>query len=286
MNISQFKLQLITQILRLIPMELPGKSRLARFLINSSLDTKDIYLNGRDNSRYLVPSLREPVAFYLLIDGIYEPKSIGLIANNLSPKTVFLDIGANIGLFSITIAKLLSQESQVIALEASPKIFRYLQENIKKNNLQNVKIFELAITDTDNSTTTFYEPPAEHFGMGSIAPQFHNHPILVQTKTIDTLLEELQIESVNIIKVDVEGYESMVFKGGQRLLNSANPPLILFEFCDWAESRVPGANVGDAQRVLYDYGYKIWRLEDFISKKQPLNSVVTQGFDMLVAVKK
>ncbi|MBF2004231.1 MAG: FkbM family methyltransferase [Chlorogloeopsis fritschii C42_A2020_084] len=253
--------------------------------MGSSLDLRDVYLNADDGSKYLVPSLREPVGFYLLIDGVYESKSINFIADNLPQNSIFLDIGANIGLFSIKIAKFLGQESQVIAVEASPKIFTYLQHNIKNNYLPNIKALELAITDIDNSTINFYEPPVDHFGMGSIAPQFHNNPVLVNTKTIDTLIKELQIDTVNIIKVDVEGYEYMVFKGGQRLFNSAHPPLILFEFCDWAESRVPGVNVGDSQRILLEYGYKIWRLEDFLSRKQPLNSIITKGFDMLVAVK-
>ena len=62
-------------------------------------------------------------------------------------------------------------------------------------------------------------------------------------------------------------------------------PLILFEFCDWAEARVPGGEVGDAQRLLLEWGYRIWRLSDFMCGRPSLNNILTGGFEALLAVK-
>jgi len=205
MNSSQLKLKVLTPLFRSLPIGLKGKSRLARYLFNAALKHHDISIVARDGARYLVPSLTEPIGFYLLIDGIYEKSAIDFIIKILPPRGTFLDIGANIGVFAVTVAKSFKNPACVVAIEASPKVATYLHKNIKANDLKNVKIFELAATDTDNSTVEFYEPPNDHFGMGSIAPQFHNSPIRVMTKTIDTLLNELTVPQVDVIKVDVEG---------------------------------------------------------------------------------
>jgi FkbM family methyltransferase len=285
MNYStKIKLELIAPIFRFLP-KFRGKYRLARFILGKSLETKNISLSTYDGCQYIIPSLQEPVGFALLIDGIYEPDSIQLMLQKLPKDAVFLDIGANIGVFTITAAKFLKQNGRVIAVEASPKIFPYLQQNIEANGLNNVKTLELAATERDNETVPFYEAPLDKFGMGSLAPQFQSSPIQLKTKTIDSILHDEQIDKVDFIKVDVEGYESSVFQGAEKLLNSPNAPIILFEFCDWAEARKPEGNIGDSQRVLIDFGYTIWTLSDFVKGGKPLDSILTQGSDMLVGVK-
>ncbi|MDZ7962634.1 MAG: FkbM family methyltransferase [Aulosira sp. DedQUE10] len=284
MSFSKLKLRLIAPIFRNLP-QFRGKSRVAKYIFNNSLDTKNLDVIARDKSEYIIPNLREPIGFYLLIDGIYEKHSLDFIRRQLPSGGVFIDIGANIGVFTITAAKFLKETGLVIAVEASPNIFSYLQKNIESNKLTNVKTLEFAVAEHDHSTVSFYEAPTDHFGMGSLAPQFHNSPIYVKTKTLDTLIHDEKIEQVDLIKVDVEGYEASVFKGAKKLLTSVNAPIILFEFCDWAEARVPGGNIGDSQRVLKEFGYKIWRINDFIKGNQPLNIILEKGSDMLIGSK-
>jgi hypothetical protein len=131
----------------------------------------------------------------------------------------------------------------------------------------------------------FYEAPVDHFGMGSLGAQFHNEPVPVLCRTLDDVLKEQRIERVDVIKVDVEGFEAAVFLGAKELLTGANPPLIVFEFCDWAENRVPSGQAGDAQRLLNEWGYRTWRLKHGISKNPPLSNTLTTGSEMLVAAK-
>jgi FkbM family methyltransferase len=285
MNLDTLKLKFFGSTLRVLPVGLRGKARLARLLLNSSLDERDVQLISSDQSKFITPSLREPIGFHLLIDGIYEKLSLDFIRDNLPRNGTFLDIGANIGLFAIVVSRFMEAEGKIIAVEASPRIFSYLQRNIEINQLSNINPLELAVTDTPETTVSFYEPPIEKFGMGSIAPQFHADPIYVKTTTLDTIIAHKNITKVDLIKVDVEGYEAAVFRGGQHLLGHPQAPKILFEFLDWAESRVPDAEAGDAQKVLLDFGYKIWRLQDYLRNKEPLDSILVEGSDMLVAAK-
>jgi FkbM family methyltransferase len=170
-----------------------------------------------------------------------------------------------------------------LALEAAPGVFPYLQENVRLNNLSNVKAVQCAVSHEEGAQSPFYQAPADHFGMGSLAPQFYAEPVLVATRTLDWLLAENGVGRADVIKVDVEGFEHGVFQGAERLLRGENPPVIIFEFCDWAEERAPNYQVGDAQRLLQSWGYNLRRLENDAARRPPLKEPLTEGFATIVA---
>jgi FkbM family methyltransferase len=230
--------------------------------------------------------LLEPIAFALFVDGVYEPECINLMLSHLEQDSLFLDIGANIGAFSIPAAKHLKKSNgKVIAVEASPTIFPYFKKNVEINNLENIELFSLAVTNSNHNSVDFYEAPTEKFGTGSISPQFQSTPIRVKTITIDSILNDQELAKVSFMKIDVEGYEAEVFEGASGLFNSPNPPMVLFEFCDWAEARKLKGKIGDSQRILMDFGYKIWRLEEYGKVNLPLDKPLVVGCEMLVGVK-
>jgi FkbM family methyltransferase len=279
------QLRYILKTLRWLPPEMPGKARLARRLLGSYLDTKETIVNGRSGIRYIIPSLREPVGFYLFVDGVYEVQAIDFVLKSLKPGAVFVDIGANIGAFTLPAARKVGRTGRVIAVEPSPRIFPYLERNVALNELSNVRLIQCAAFNRDGETVPFYEAPVDHFGMGSLGAQFYDHPVTIPCHTLDHILNDQRVEKVDVIKVDVEGFEAAVFQGTNKLLTCDDPPLVLFEFCDWAENRVPGGQAGDAQRVLRHWGYRIWRLRDMLHNRPALADVLTTGFETLVASK-
>jgi FkbM family methyltransferase len=156
---------------------------------------------------------------------------------------------------------------------------------VSLNALSNVRSIQCATFNSDKQTVSFYEAPVDQFGRGSLQAQFDADPIPVLTHTLDYLVGEQMIERVDVIKVDVEGFEAAVFQGAERILTSNKPPVVVFEFCDWAEGRVPRRWIGAAQEALKDWGYRIWRLKDLLRGKSPLVDVLTSGFETLVAMK-
>jgi FkbM family methyltransferase len=276
MKLGLHRLEYVSKALRCLPAELPGKTRLAKKLLGSCLQAKDIKVVGRDGITFVIPSLREPVGFYLLIDGIYEVTTVSFVLKQLKPGAVFIDVGANIGVFTLPAARKIGPAGRVVAIEPSPRAFSYLQQNVALNELSNVHLFQCVATECDGRTMPFYEAPIDHFGMGSLGTQFHTNPILVQARTLDQILSAQKIEYVDVIKVDVEGFEAAVFRGAEKLLTSTKPPIVVFEFCE---------QVGAAQRVLKDYGYSIWSLKELKRGMPPLKDEVTSGFAMLVACK-
>ncbi len=278
-------LRFAAKALRLLPAGTPGKTRTAKLVLRPLLKTGDATIDDRSGFKYLIPSLREPLAYHLLFDGVYEPETLRFLLSRLGPGSTFVDVGANIGAFTVPAAGKLGMTGRAVAIEASPQVLPYLEHNLRINGCSNVCLRCCAASDTD-TPLPFYEAPADQFGMGSIGPQFLADPTLVPAATLDRILSEEHITEVGVVKVDVEGCEAAVFRGAARLLNGPRPPLVVFEFCDWAEARAPGAKVGDAQRLLREWGYSLWLLRDYGRRgARPLEGALSQGFDMLVAEK-
>lgn len=286
MDPSPLRLKLWSKTFKRLP-SFKGKTRLANLILGRDRDICDITVKAFDDSYYLVPSLREELGFNLFAVGFYEMEEIGLILKRLrSEDGFFLDIGANIGIYTVTAARALGEKAKIVAVEASPRICNYLKHNIKLNKSQGVKLLQCAVTDKDNSRVCFQEAPLSNFAMSSISPRYKNgNAVFVDTKTVDAIVEEEGIKKVSVIKIDVEGHEAAVLKGASKLLAGESPPLVLFEFCDWAEINAKETNVGDSQRILRELGYNIWRSEDYIKGKKPLSAILKKGALNMVAVK-
>ena len=270
-------------LLRLIP-HFKGKFRLTRLLFSKKLKTaKNITLTGRYGLQYCLPNLKENIAFEIFADGIYEKETSDLIVSKLAPGAVLLDIGANIG--SITMPVCIARpDVKVICAEASQHVFSYLQKNISINKLKNCVLVNKAISDADNEEVVFFNPE-DLFGKGSMASSFAGSSEKIKTITIDTLLADLKIPEINFIKIDIEGYEYFAFKGAEKTLQQTNAPDILFEFLDCAETADRNLKPGDAQRLLLNYGYNLYRIEKhnkLIKQEAPLE----KGEAMLFATKK
>jgi FkbM family methyltransferase len=171
----------------------------------------------------------------------------------------------------------------VLAFEASPLIFPYLEHNTQLNGLTNATLLNYAVANRDGGELAFYDSPNDNFGMGTLTNLFDTPGRQVPVFTLDYLLQKQGVTRVDVMKMDVEGHEASVFEGAAKLLTGPAPPVILFEFCDWAEEQAPGRQKGAAQRILREFGYHTWRLEDFIAGKGPLPEVITEGFCSVVA---
>jgi len=283
-SIRPNRLSAAIRLLRLIPPGTRGKTRVARWLLRGHRADGDVEIRDRFGLRFSVPSLAEPIAFHLLIDGVYEPEVVSFLLDYLQPSGVFVDVGASIGALTIPVAGALVPPGRAVAIEASGRIFDYLQRNVAANALRNVHCINCAATDIEGEVE-FYEAPVDHFGMGSMGAQFHATPSMVRGETLDHMLAEAGVARVDLLKIDVEGFEVGVLSGAKQLLLGEHPPLVLFEFIDWAEARLPCGKPGDAQRLLLDWGFKIWRLADFSRGRRELSDVVTAGGEMLVATR-
>lgn len=277
-----FPLRNIIFLLRLLPPDFPGKTRFARFIQGHFLSLSDIRVEDKYGHQYIIPNLAEPIGFHLLIDGVYEHLLLDFLVRYLRPGSVVVDAGANIGTFTLPLSSVVGEKGKVISLEPSPEIFNYLEKNLKLNCIRNVDALNLAASNS-TGVKPFYESPIDRYGMGSFIHQFHDNPIQVKTKTIDDILADTNVNTVDLLKVDVEGHEIMVFQGAEKLLTSNMPPLIVFEFCDWAEEGNTDGKIGGSQEYLRNLGYKIYKLENYLKNKEPIDKIIIRGTETLIA---
>jgi len=270
--------------LRLIPEGVPGKNRLASFLF-SFFDTKKPYLIQSNGLGFEVPSLAEPVSRGILQDGHYDSETLYVIKKCLKNNSVFVDIGGNIGFFSIFSSKNLCKNGTIISVEASPGIFEYLNRNITRNHCDNIRAINKAIYSSPGNYIDFFDAPSEKFGMGGLANRFSGSPKKVITTTIDEIVHDNKINRVDLIKIDVEGFELEAFMGGRELLSRSDAPTIVFEFNDWCEKERLGASPGDAQKFLRSLGYKTQTIKGWKSAPSSQDPIQTVGGSNLIAWK-
>lgn len=247
---------MIRSIFRTLP-RFKGRYRLARLIFSSDIKkTKDLVIDGKHGLKYKLPNLKENIGFEIFIDGIYEEDYIQYFAKQIPANGTFLDLGANIGSICIPLSKL-RPDIFIVAVEASPRVFKYLKENRELNNCKNIALENLALSSADGEQLPFYSPE-EKFGKGSLSAVYTDKAEYVSTITLDTLVSKYKLNKVDYIKIDVEGYERIVFEGGKDLLSLTDAPVILFEFADWAENLGNGTRAGDAQIFLVGKGYKLY----------------------------
>ena len=260
-----------------------GKFRLVRLFFGKTLkNTINCTLIGRHGLQYKIPNLKENIGFEIFANGIYEKDTSDLIISNLPPNGVFLDVGANIGSISLPVCRA-RPDVKVICAEASRFVFEYLEQNISINNIQNCTLINKAISDQDNKTIAFYT--SDLFGKGSMAVSKNKNTESIQTITLDTLIIQLGLNHVNLIKIDIEGYELFALKGLRSVLNSKNAPDIIFEFIDYAEESNSGVSAGSAQEYLIDLGYRLYSYQKG-GKLTLLAKTMQVGEAMLFATKK
>lgn len=271
------------RLLRFIPAAAPGKSRLSCWMIERLAHYGEAEIPALGLS-FVVPALREPIASSLLANGTYEPLLCEALAQVLKKDGVFMDVGANVGLFSLLAAHRLAPEGRVAAFEASPRIFTFLERNAQKNPSPSLTLFHRAVTTRSGEELSFFDAPDAKFGMGSLANRFSSNASVVKSISLDDAAEQLRLPRVDAIKVDVEGFELGVFQGARRLLSMTPAPVVFFEFNDWAEANAT-STPGDAQRYLQELGYVTLPLEDWMQGDRSPRAPQTSGGENLVAFK-
>jgi FkbM family methyltransferase len=273
----------VQNLLRTIPDRIPGKQRLVRVVLRPFRSRRPVFVRDLYGNGLWCPSIEEPIAAALVSRGVYERDTVAAILACLNPKGTFIDVGANIGVTALPVAAL-RPEARILCVEADPGIAAILRRNIADNARLNVSVIECIAGPFADPAVGFYRAPAAKFGMGSIGQQFDEPPMSVRQEALDDVLDELGVEDVQVIKLDVEGAELGALRGLQRRCRALQAPTIIFEFSDWAEARIPGQAPGDAQALLFTFGYRLFHLGAGGKAGAAIEYPLKQGGAMILAV--
>ncbi len=190
------------------------------------------------------------------LDSIYISKEIYIDQGydrfyKLQEDDVVIDVGAHVGVFSLKAAK---RARTVVAIEPHPFNYRLLLRNIASNRLRNIIPMNLALSDYNGIAKLYIGNKSDSHTikkeMRGILSQ-HRYYVEVEVKTLDQLMDELKISRVSFIKIDAEGAELDILKGGKSLLRE-NDVFLAIDACHTS------TEVYEVSRYLLRNGFRVF----------------------------
>jgi FkbM family methyltransferase len=199
----------------------------------------------------------------LIYYGSFEYKERQFLNDFLKPGDIFIDVGANIGLFTLIAAKIVGQSGHVYAFEPYTKIYNRLLDNVNLNKFYNVTCHNLALDDSIKQQALTISLDGFD-AWNSLAKPIKGEQFgveMVETITWDNFVDKHNlIGKVRMMKIDVEGWEKYVLTGADKTLYRGDAPTLQVEFNE-AASQVAGSSCKELYHILEDFGYKLYTYE-------------------------
>lgn len=178
---------------------------------------------------FLPPDWRGVGKLIYTLRDFYEPE-LAYLEKLLSPGQVFVDAGANFGIYTAMASRIVGSAGQVICFEPSSRAFPILQHNIAINRFNNVLAFPIALTDKTGRAQLYHHPAV---GSDALSKDSTFDPDAyaqeVETESLDDALGRTAVDQVHVIKMDVQGAEELALRGAREIILSTRP-VIMFEF--------------------------------------------------------
>ena len=203
----------------------PGKGRLIRGLLRA--------FNGRH-----LPSVYGPQMIVRADDATNRFALLGTLAEDyrdvythimaMTPGECFIDIGANLGLFTMVASRHLGPDGRVIAFEPNQKTFRDLADNLATNGCTNV-VTVCAGVSSKTARVAFDPGPADHSGIAHISETGSSTIMVLGSQQVADLILDIAAGRRMTIKIDVEGHENQVIEALVPLLGESNVAKLIVE---------------------------------------------------------
>src|SRR5438445_1625351 len=191
--------------------------------------------------------------------GQFEEDVTDFFVHYLRPGMVVIDVGANIGVYSLLSAKYVGERGAVHAFEPTPDTFAQLCTNAALNRLSCIRTNRLAVSDKSGTSSLYlYNQNA----MNSLAMQdwvgSAVGQVQVDTVSLDEYVRAAELGRVDLLKVDAEGAELRVLQGAVELLERPKSPVVVCEFAD-KTTRNFGYEAAAIREYLENLGYRLFR---------------------------
>ncbi len=187
--------------------------------------------------------------------GSYEEHFASLFRHLVRPGDRCIDVGANVGVHTVRLAKLAGARGEVIALEPDEELIRRARNNLILNHLTNVHLIQAAAAERSGEKVKLYRPDMldSNKGRASLLPHTYltGSAATVPTASID----DINDGPVALIKIDVEGCESAVVSGATRTIEKYSPSIIF----EYAPELIPSTSSSPFER-LRGAGYELFEV--------------------------
>ncbi len=252
--------------------ELPGAWRLRNWLLGTDFAahaTGIIRCSTNHGFDIVIdPAADKGVERSIVNEGTYEEGTLHVMSKVLRPGCTFLDIGANVGLMSLFASRLVGAAGVVHSFEPLPEIASLLEASAQINGLDNIQVHRLALGATA-SERTLHRNPQVNRGSASLAwGSAGGTSTDVWVDSLDHWSQTWPLHRVAMVKIDVEGWELEVLRGGQAFFRRPERPVVCIEFSD--EHPLEGGTLGDLYSAMTSLGYRAYVLSRTKAAPSPL----------------
>jgi FkbM family methyltransferase len=193
----------------------------------------------------------------LVAIGEYEPIETNILSIIAARSFVTLDIGANVGYYAVVLGLVAQPQGRVYSFEPLKSTYAQLVKNIAVNNLeQRVMALQIALSDTDG-VAELHVPQisgTSATSMRQLHPEELNNAVKIETRRLDDIVDELAIPKIDLLKIDVEGAEWLVFQGGWKTVERDRPVIFAELLRKWSAGF--GYHPNEVVVALAALGYK------------------------------
>jgi FkbM family methyltransferase len=182
-------------------------------------------------------------------NGFYEPHVLNLMKDIIKKDNICIDIGANIGVISLVLSKLVGENGKVYSIEASKNNYNYLLKNIEINKLKNIVAINQGVWDCQKINTFSYVEEVAGCSFFSSKNIHEGYLENVTCKPLKDIFCDYDIKYIDFIKLDVEGSEIKVIQGGYDIFLKFKPHLIV-EYNPIVLERFFGTNPKELYNIL------------------------------------
>jgi len=204
-------------------------------------------------------------AFRLSIYGIHSELDLEIFKKHVKKGSNVIDIGANIGYFTLILAKLVGPTGKVFAFEPDPRNISLLKKNIEINKYENVTIIPKAVSNVNGKCTLYTSQ--DSFGQNRIyePKKTRNQefiPIEAETISLDDFIKNQDIiDAISFVKIDVEGAEKLVLDSMKDILKNSDR-IKIFSEIDLARLNDAGSNYNEVIEFLYENNFTIFLVDE------------------------
>ncbi len=224
--------------------------------------------DGSSTTVELQPGVRMQIYFggelsRFIFQGDFEGEERQFLNAFLRPGDTFVDIGANLGLFSLIAAHLVGPKGRVHAFEPCAKTLERLRGNVALNRFTNVTVHDLALSDSAGPREMVMAVDGMDAWNSLAQPYMGGNYTTetIRTDTWDAFAEAHGLgNGVALMKIDVEGWEAPVLAGARGMLSRPDAPILQVEFTDDA-AKAAGHSCADVYRLLEEFGYRLYRFD-------------------------
>jgi FkbM family methyltransferase len=171
---------------------------------------------------------RDDIGLVVLMTGSFERAEVELARSHSRAATTAIDVGANVGIFTVPLALAVGARGHVIAVEPSPENVAQLEHNIRLNQLANVDVHPIALAAVPGEVELqLGADPAFHSTSTVVRSRDAAVATLVRANTLDAVWRDAGSPEVSFLKIDTEGAELGVLQGASELLAAHRMPILL-----------------------------------------------------------